>query len=150
MNKKLLIGIIVVIVVFVITVAILRNPFFATTLTFLIPLAVWIYLVWMVRKKKVNLFHDQVEPKIAERRLKMLKALLLVAGISLAVSIVGMALHGVLSVMNQIEEPVSFYIALVGLYMFIIATQLAIAKWQTEIKIPQFIAHRCYQSGRYR
>ena len=36
-------------------------------------IVVWVYLVWMVRKKKANLFHDQVEPKTAERRLKILK-----------------------------------------------------------------------------
>ncbi len=73
MNKKLLIGIIVVIVVFVTAAAILGNPFFATQLTFWIPLAVWIYLAWMVWKKKTNISHDQMEPKLAERRYKMLK-----------------------------------------------------------------------------
>jgi len=122
MNRKLLIGIIVVIVVFVIAVAILRNPFFATSLTFLIPLPVWIYLVWMVRKKKTNLFRDQMEPKLAERRYKRLKAFLLVAGISLAVGIVGVILHNALYGLAEIEEPVSFIIALVALWVFIIAT----------------------------
>ncbi len=34
---------------------------------------VWIYLVWMVWKKKTNIFHDQMESKLAERRLKRLK-----------------------------------------------------------------------------
>ena len=81
MNKKLLIG---TIVVFVVAAAILgvilRNPLYLVNLlTIWIPLGVWIYLVWMVRKKKANLFHDQMEPKLAERRLKMLKAFLLVA-----------------------------------------------------------------------
>ncbi len=60
-----------------------------------------------------------MEPKIAERRLKILKAFLLVTGISLAVSTVSMVLHGVLSAINEIEEPASFYIALMGLYVFI-------------------------------
>jgi len=36
----------------------------------------------MVWKKKTNIFHDQMEPKLAERRYKMLKAFLLVAVIS--------------------------------------------------------------------
>jgi hypothetical protein len=87
-------------------------------------LGVWIFLVKVVRKKKTNLFHDQVEPKLAERRLKMLKAFLLVAGISLAVGIVGVVLHNVLFglIMNEIEEPVSFFIGLVGLMAFFIAT----------------------------
>ncbi len=127
MNKKLLIGIIIVIVVFVIAAAILgvilRNPLYLVNLlTTWIPLGVWIYLVWMVRKKKTNLFHDQVEPKLAERRLKMLKAFLLVAGISFAVAIVGVILHNALYGLAEIEEPVSFVIALVGLWAFFIAT----------------------------
>ena len=124
MNKKLLIGIIVVIVVFVIAAAILGKPIFAISLIMEgIPLAVWIYLVWMVRKKKTNIFHDQMEPKLAERRLKRLKAFLLVAGISFAVFIVGVILHGVLGALLEIEEElVSFFIALSALYVFIIAT----------------------------
>ncbi len=127
MNKKLLIGIIVVIVVFVIAAAILgvifRNPLYLVNLlTIWIPLGVWIYLVWMVRKKKTNLFHDQMEPKTAERRLKMLKVFLLVAGIALAVGIVGFVLHNALYGLSEIEEPVSFVIALMGLWAFFIAT----------------------------
>jgi len=83
---------------------------------------VWIYLVLMVRKKKISLFHDQMEPKLAERRLKILKAFLMVAGISLAAGIVVVILHGVLSALLEIEEPVSFFIAFVALCVFIIAT----------------------------
>ncbi len=83
---------------------------------------VWVYLVWMVRKKKANLFHDQVEPKIAERRLKILKAFLLVAGISFAVAIVGVVMHNVLYALNEVEEHVFFTIALVGIYVFTAAT----------------------------
>ena len=67
MNKKLLIGIIVVLVI--------AAAFFPLAL-----IGVWIYLVWMVWKKKISLFHDQMEPKSAERRYKMLKAFLWVAG----------------------------------------------------------------------
>jgi len=130
MKIKLLIGIIAVIVVFVIAAAIvnaaiLGNLTYLYTLAFriplAIPLAVWIYLVWMFRKKKTNLFHDQMEPKLAERRYKMLKTFLLVAGISLAVGIVGGILHGVLYAL-EIEESVFFYIWFVGLCVFVIAT----------------------------
>ncbi len=106
-----------------IAAAILGKPIFAISLIMEgIPLAVWIYLVWMVRKKKTNLFHDQMEPKLAERRYKMLKVFLLVAGISLAVGIVGVILHNALYGLSEIEEPVSFVIALVGLWAFFIAT----------------------------
>ena len=47
-------------------------------------LAAWIYLVYVTLKKKTNLFHDQMEPELAERRLRRLKKFLLVAGISVA------------------------------------------------------------------
>ncbi len=115
MNKKLLIGIIVV---FVIAATIFMSMLIAGAL-----MVVWIYLVWMVRKKETSLFHDQVELKLAERRLKMLKAFLLVGGISFAVFIVGTILHGVLGALLEIEEElVSFFIALSALYVFIIAT----------------------------
>ncbi len=130
MKKKLLIGTIVVIVVFVIAAAILNaailgNPVYlynlAARIPLAIPLVVWIYLVWMSRKKKTNLFNDQKEPKLAERRYKMLKTFLLVAGISLAVRIVGGILHSVLYAL-EIEESVSSYIGFVGLCVFVIAT----------------------------
>jgi uncharacterized membrane protein YfcA len=111
MKRKLLIGTIVV--------------FGIAAAPMLIPgaiIAVWIYLVWMVWKKKTNIFHDQMEPKLAERRYKMLKAFLLVAGISFAVFIVGAILHNVLYALSETEEHVSFIIALSALWVFIIAT----------------------------
>jgi len=127
MNKKLLIGIIVVIVVFVIAAAILgvifKNPLFLINLlTGWIPLGVWIYLVWMVRKKKTNLFHDQMEPKLAERRYKRLKVFLLVGGISLAVGIIGVVGHNAVYALSETEEPVFFSIGLAALWVFFIAT----------------------------
>ena len=63
-----------------------------------------------------------MEPKLAERRYKMLKVFLLVAGISLAVGIVGVILHNALYGLFEKEEPVSFFIAIVALWVFIIAT----------------------------
>jgi len=115
MNKKLLIGILVV---FVIAAAML----FRVATFSIASLAVWIYLVWMVRKKKTNIFHDQMEPELAERRLGRLKKFILVAGISLAVGIVGVIVHNALYGLSEIEEPVSFWIAIVALWVFIIAT----------------------------
>ena len=114
MKKKLLIGTIVVL-------GIAALIFMVTSVAFAL-IVVWVYLVWMVRKKKANLFHDQVEPKTAERRLKMLKAFLLVAGISFAVAIVGVILHNVLYALSEIEEHVWFLVAIVALYVFITAT----------------------------
>ena len=87
-----------------------------------IPLAVWIYLVWMVRKKKTKVFHDQMEPKLAERIYKRLKVFLSVAGISFVVSIVGIIIHNTIYGLSEIEEPVSLVIGVVALLVFCIAT----------------------------
>ncbi len=63
-----------------------------------IPAGVWIYLAFMAWKRKTRIFHDQTEPESAERRLKVLKVFLLVAGISLVVGVVfvllGIAIFG--------------------------------------------------------
>ncbi len=88
----------------------------------IILVGVWIYLVWMVRKKKTKIFHDQMEPKLAKRLYKRLKTFLLVAGISLAVGIVGFIVYSVQYVMNEVEDPVSTAIGASALLVFIIAT----------------------------
>ena len=122
MNKKLLIGIIAVIVGLVIATAILKNPVWAMTLIEFTLLGIWIYLVWIVRKKKTKIFHEQMEPKLAERRLKRLKTFLLVAGISFAVGIVGIVVHNALYGATETEDLVSFFIAISALLIFIAAT----------------------------
>ncbi len=128
MNKKLLIGIIVVFVIAAAISARVLFPslFFAVYALFPpLILAVWIYLVWMVRKKKTNIFYDQMEPKLAERRLKRLKAFLRVAGISFAMFLVAFILQVVLVVIfDQPEEegPVVFFIAFFSVVVFVIAT----------------------------
>ncbi len=118
MKRKLKIG---TIVVFGIAAAIALAMLLAMLIAGAL-IAVWIYLVWMVRKKKTNIFHDQMEPKLAQRRLKRLKTFLLVAAISFAVFIVGVIVHNALYGLSEIEEPVSFIIAIVALWVFIIAT----------------------------
>ena len=114
MNKKLLIG---TIVVLGIAAAIFRAVEIGG-----VAIGVWIFLVVVVWKMKTNIFHDQMEPKLAESRLKRLKIFLLVAGISIAVAIVGVVGHNVLYGLTKIEESVFFTIGLVGLYVLIIAT----------------------------
>ncbi len=98
-------------------------------------IAVWIYLVFMVRKKKTNIFHDQMEPKLAERRLKRLKIFLRVAGISFAVFIISAVLHNAIYGLfihffgedfweRTVggDEPVFFTIALLSLVPFAVGT----------------------------
>ena len=81
-------------------------------------IAAWVYLVWIVWKKKTKIFSDQMEPKLAERLLKWLKASILVAGISLVVGIVSFIV-GVI-ILGYEEEAVIFYIALSSVLLFII------------------------------
>ena len=117
MNKYLIIGIIVVIAGLVIVTSISRPLWIAIPL-----IGAWIYLLWMVLKKKTKIFPDQMESKLAESRLKRMKVFLLVGGISLAVGIVGVIMHNVLYARSGEEEAIFFFIALVGLLIFIIAT----------------------------
>ncbi len=118
MKRKLKIG---TIVVFGIAAAIALAMLLAMLIAGAL-IAVWIYLAWMVWKKKTNIFPDQMEPQLAERRVKRLKIFLLVAGISFVVFIVGVILHNALYGLSEIEEPVSFIIAISALWVFIIAT----------------------------
>ena len=112
MNKKLLI-LIGIIVVFAIATA-----FVGPMLPMGAAIVAWVYLVWIVWKKKTKIFSDQMEPKLAERLLKWLKASILVAGISLVVGIVSFIV-GVI-VLGYEEEAVIFYIALSSVLLFII------------------------------
>jgi len=57
------------------------------------------------------LFYDQVESRLDERGLKMLKTFLLVTGISLGAFIISIFLHNAISGLFDIEEPVFFVIA---------------------------------------
>jgi len=97
MNKKLLIGTLIVLVI----AAAIFKPALIGVVIISIPIGVWVYLVWMVWKKKTKIFHDQMEPKLAKRRLKMLKAFLLVAVISFAMGIVGLIVYPALNYLSD-------------------------------------------------
>lgn len=114
MKKKLLIAAIVI--------AVLAASFAMVMLTVGAAIAVWIYLAWTIRKKKTAIFHEQMEPKLAEKRLKKLKTLLLVAAIAFIGGIGAAVLHNVIAGVSDIEEAVSFFIALGGLWAFILTT----------------------------
>ena len=122
MNKKLLIGINIVIIGLVIAAAIYNPRWILMLLVGIAPIVVWISLVWMVRKEKTKIFHDQMEPELAERRLRRLKIFLRVGGISFVVGIVGVIGHNVIYGLTEVEESVFFTIALLGLFVFFIAT----------------------------
>ena len=119
MKRRILNGIIVVIVVIGI----------AWAISALIPfsLAIPIFLAWIVWKKKTQIFHDQMDPKSAERRLKILKASLLVAAISFVGGIAGVITHNALYAATEMEDAASFIIALAAIWLFVIATGSGLA-----------------------
>lgn len=124
MNRRLLVGIIATIIVTVgmVIAGVIIRPAFITLGIGVALFGVWIFLVYMVRKKITGLFDEQTEPETAERRLKMLKALVLAAGISLAVGIVCAILHNAIYALFEKEQAISFVFAIVGLFGFVIAT----------------------------
>ena len=124
MNKRLLIGLIVIGVVSIglVIAGVIIRPAFITLGIGVALSGFWTYMVWMVWRKKANIFADQMEPESAERRYKMLKVFLLVSGISLAVGIIGAVVHNVIYAVSDVEEAVFFSIGLAGLFVFAIAT----------------------------
>ncbi len=122
MNKKLLIGIIVVFVIAVIVVEI-----WARAVTPLLFLAVLIFLVWNTWKKKISLFRDRMEPKLAERSYKRLKALLWVAVIGFAMFWVNILLMFAIFRLSgfpstEEEEGVFFIIGFISAVLFLTGT----------------------------
>jgi Ca2+/Na+ antiporter len=114
MNRRLLLGILVVLGIAVTDF----NPLISLVLA----AGVWIYLVMMVRKQKDSVLNDQMEPTVTEWHSSRLKALLIVAGFSFLVFIVAAIEHNVSNDPSEIESTVSLIIALVALWVFVIAT----------------------------
>ena len=114
MKRKLLTVLVVLLV--------LAAAFFLMMLTAGAAIVIWIYLAWMVLKKKAEIFHDQMEPKLVKRRLIMLKASLLVAAISFISGIVGVIMHNVHYAATETEEAVFFYFAISTIWLFTLAT----------------------------
>lgn len=114
MNKKtvnnILIGLCIVFA--------LLNTF---PLGMVLALAFWIYLGVLNRKKK-PLLSENIEPELVEKYLKRIKVLKIIAGISLPIAIVGIILHNVRSALSGSEEALFFFIGIIALYIFILAS----------------------------
>jgi hypothetical protein len=82
----------------------------------------WIYMVWMVWRKKTKIFRDQIEPERAKRRYQILKVTLITAGVLLLGGIIGAVGHNAIYAMKEIEESIFFFVAVVGLFGFVTAT----------------------------
>ena len=124
MNRRLLIGVIAIMIagVGLVIAGVIVRPAFITLGIGVVLVGAWLYMLWMVRKKKTSLFGEQMEPGKAERRYKILKVSVLAAGILLLLGIIGTVMHNALYAVNEIEEPVFFTVAIVGLFGFVIAT----------------------------
>ena len=82
----------------------------------------WIYMTWMMWKKKTKISNSQMEPEKAERRYKILKVSSIAAGVLLLLGILGAVGHNIIYAMKKTEESVFFFIAIVGLFGFVTAT----------------------------
>ena len=114
MKRNILIGILIVLGIAVTVL----NPLISGILA----VGIWIYLVRMILKQKNSVFNDQKESKLSEWHLKRLKVLLIVSGFSFLIFIVGALVHNVVHGLSEIEETVSFLIAIVAFLVFIIST----------------------------
>ena len=88
----------------------------------LLSLTVWIYLVWVVRKQKAQIFEGHLDQSQAEELLKRLKAILLFAGVSFLVFVVTTIVNGARRGVSDGEETVFFFVSLVVLGVFILST----------------------------
>lgn len=113
-KRKVLIGVIVV--------AGIAAAFLMIPLTTLAAIVIWIFLVWNIRKKGINLFDEHIEPELVARRCRLMKTALIVAAISFIGGITGTVLHNVLYAVAEEEDAVTFIIALSTLWLFILAT----------------------------
>ena len=119
MKKKLLIGILIGLGLVV--MLLMAFPF-----GMIFALAFWIYLGVMYRKRK-RVFHEEIEPGLAKKQLKRLKILIIAAGISFTIAIVGIIMvgiimHNVQSGLSETEESLYFFIGIVASYLFILAS----------------------------
>lgn len=77
----------------------------------IIHLLAWLFLSAAAVYALSYIFYAQAEPNLGERGLKMLKILLMTAGLALAVFILSVFLHNAISGLLGVEEPVFFIIA---------------------------------------
>jgi hypothetical protein len=131
MKNKVLIGIIAALFILLIVGEVLASPkiqfqsqsFFPNLLPHLITwvlLSVWICFGWIVWKKNTSLFHDQIEPELAERLLRRLKVSMLSGGILLLTAFVILFL-GIIALTNTLEaeEALTLVAWSLGLLCFI-------------------------------
>lgn len=81
----------------------------------------WIYLGVIFRKRK-RIFNEKINPGTAQKLLKWLKGILILAGISSLVSIVCIIVHNLGSSLSDSEKSRYFIIGITALYVFILSS----------------------------
>lgn len=113
MNKKLLMGILAGVGI----VLMILNP----AAMGILAIVFWIYLGVIVSKRK-QIFHEKINPGLAQKLLKWLKAILILAGISFLVSMVSIIVHNIGSSLSESEKSLYFIIGITALYVFILVS----------------------------
>ena len=114
MSKKLLNGILI-------GIAVVLMILIAFPYGMILALAFWIYTGVMVWKNK-RVHHEEMEPILAEKLLKRLKALFVTSVIFFPIGIAGIIMHNVRSSLSETEESLYFLIGIIALYLFILAS----------------------------
>ena len=118
MKKRLLIGIVVLLIAIDIALFVIRPVLGGFVLGALVLIGVWLYLQYSIRQTET----DNKAAAFADSLVKRLKIFLAISGISLVVGVIGIILHNALYGLSEIEEPASFLIAIVGLFLFVVVT----------------------------
>jgi hypothetical protein len=105
-----------------ITVLVILLALFSPMIMGVLAILAWVYLVMKIRKQEVMIFQDQVEPALAERLLKKMKVLVIVAGCAFLVFIVGAFLQRDTHNLTMFDVPLPFIIILVSVWVFIFST----------------------------
>jgi hypothetical protein len=113
-------NVIIVIIALILIVYAVMNPIVMG----LLALAVWIYLVFIGFKQRIQIF-SHIEMELALKRFKLFKTLLVIAGVSLVLSTAGILIHNL--VFGHDEEAISFFVGIIGLWIFIISTLVNLA-----------------------
>ena len=83
-------------------------------------LGIWIYLVWYIQKKQIDVINNQADPATADRLIKRLKVSLAVGGLSIILFIIAAIAHNVIYGMTGTEEIVFLITASLAHIAFVI------------------------------
>jgi hypothetical protein len=83
---------------------------------------IWIYLLIKGPLRNRSISGDQKEAFFSEKQLKNFKTLMTIAGICFLLAIAGILMHNMGPDLLGVEEPVSFFVGVGALYIFVFST----------------------------